>query len=294
MFTAQIAFQANAERAQEIVDATPIELFTQPVLPAQPLHSVEQPVKSDVLGLVELILKRRDHLEKLIREPGLQSQLVPRFLAISLIGFVLYGVAISLVFNSANEWPRFTPIKDLVTGSESTIVFFDTVGVREGRLSRWLDGSAPILIAAYAIGLVAATCVCLPSLYFYGLLAGVRMSMLDVVVHALKAKATTAVALVGILPIYAAIGLGIVIFELPEHVREVTFWLGLSLPFLAGLFGTYSLYRGFAGLTDTLPPHRRCRRECFLRRLVLSWSACYTAVMPVMIHTCWVMFSGGS
>jgi hypothetical protein len=119
------------------------------------------------------------------------------------------------------------------------------------------------------------------------------MTMLDVVVQTLKAKATSAVALVGILPIYAALGLAIVIFDLPEPVRIGTYWLGLVLPFLAGLFGTYALYRGLARLTDTLPAERRADRECFLQRLVLSWAACYTAVTPVMIHTLWVLFATG-
>ena len=56
---------------------------------------------------------------------------------------------------------------------------------------------------------------------------------------------------------------------------------------LSGAWGTYSLYRGFSGLTDTLPPDRCERRGCFLRRLVVSWAACYTAVSPIMIYTVW-------
>ena len=286
MSTAEIHFVRDKGLAPLIVDATVCESE----LPTTPF--AEEPVTTDLLGLVELILKRRDRLERLIREPARQSQLLPRFLAISLLGFVLFGVAMSLVFSAAGEWPRLAAIRDLVAGNAVRPVTFEPLAPGASRLSHWLDGSAPTLIAAYAIGLVAATGVCLPSLYFYGLLAGVRMTMLDVVIHALKAKATAAVALVGVLPIYAALGLGIVIFDVPAPVRAVTFWLGLILPFLAGVFGTYSLYRGFAGLTDTLPPDRRCHRECFLRRLVLSWAACYTAVTPVMIHTLWVLLRG--
>jgi hypothetical protein len=178
-----------------------------------------------------------------------------------------------------------------VAGEASSIARFDSLGDGETHRRPWLDGSAEALVAAYAIGLIAATGICLPSLYFYGLLAGVRITMLDVVIQSLKAKATAAVALVGILPIYAALGLAVAIFDLPSSVRNTTFWLGLVLPFLAGLFGTYSLYQGLAGFTDTLSPDRRCRRECFLRRLVLSWAACYTAVTPVMIHTLWAMLA---
>jgi hypothetical protein len=255
------------------------------------MPGIEAPAKTGVTDLVELILKRRDRLEQLIREPSLQSVLLPKFLAIALIGFVFFGVALSLVFTSAGQWPRLVAIRDIVTGQTDSIVTFDSLPSAQTPLGRWLDGSAEALIAAYAIGLIAATGICLPSLYFYGLLAGVRMTMLDVVLQALKSKATAAVALVGVLPIYAALGLAVAIFDLPEPLRNVTFWLGLALPFLAGLFGTYSLYHGLAGFGDTLAADRRCRRECFLRRLVLSWAACYTAVTPVMIHSLWVMLA---
>ena len=238
--------------------------------------------------ILELILKRRERLENLIREPALQSLLLPKLLAIALIGFVLFGVALALVFTAADQWPRLVPISEILAGKTSSIASFESSLTTGGGAKRWVDGSAISLIGAYAFGLIAATGICLPSLYFYGLLAGVRMTMMDVVCQALKAKASAAVALVGVLPIYAALGLAVVIFDLPDAVRSATFWLGMILPFLAGLFGTYSLYQGLAGFADTLPPARRNRRECFLRRLVVSWAACYTAVSPVMIHSLWV------
>jgi hypothetical protein len=147
------------------------------------------------------------------------------------------------------------------------------------------------LIAAYDLGLIAAAGVCLPSLYFYGLLAGIPMSMARVTVHTVKAMSTTAVALVGILPIYMAFSLGAAIFHAPQLYSDSILWLGLILPFAAGLFGISSLYEGFTGLADVLPAERRYRRTCFLRRLVVSWSVCYTAVTPVMIYTLWEYFS---
>jgi hypothetical protein len=134
-------------------------------------------------------------------------------------------------------------------------------------------------------GLIAASGVCLPSLYFYGLLSGIKPSMLDVLMQTLKAKAVSAVALVGILPIYAALALGFAIFELPQE--HLVLWLGLVLPFIAGLYGVRSLYFGFARLAQQLPVECRFDRACFLRRLVVSWAAIYTAVTPVMIYTVW-------
>jgi hypothetical protein len=123
-------------------------------------------------------------------------------------------------------------------------------------------------------------------------LSGVRMTMMDVVIHALKSKAVAAVTLVGILPIYAAFGLAIAIFPLPDVPRDSVLLLGLALPFIAGLSGTYSLYRGLSTLTDTMAADRRLDRECFLQRLVLSWSGVYSAVSPVLIFTLWQRLQG--
>jgi hypothetical protein len=51
------------------------------------------------------------------------------------------------------------------------------------------------------------------------------------------------------------------------------------------------MYQAFSLLCDTMPANRIERRGCFLRRLVLSWSAIYTAVMPVMIYSVWEVLS---
>jgi hypothetical protein len=134
---------------------------------------------------------------------------------------------------------------------------------------------------------VAATGICLPSFYFYCLLSGVKVSVLQITTQTLKSKAASAVLLMGVLPIYVAVVLGMMVFRVPAVEMQFALYLGLVLPFLAGLAGVRSLYKGFMGLADTLPTQRRCRRECFLRRLTLAMAACYTAVTPVMIYTLW-------
>lgn len=124
------------------------------------------------------------------------------------------------------------------------------------------------------------------------------MSMVDVVLHSLKSKATGAVGLIGILPMYAAVGMGVIILvgsvtqvsSEPAGFLTMALWLGLILPFIGGLFGTWSMYRGFRGLADTLPADRRESRACFLDRLAISWVAVYTAVSPLMIFTLWEYF----
>jgi hypothetical protein len=153
----------------------------------------------------------------------------------------------------------------------------------------WSGAVRPALClwAAYTLGLVAATGICLPSFYFYGLLAGVKITMVQVTTHVLKGKATTAIMLLGLLPIYLAVVLGLIIFRATPDALQVALGVGLVLPFLAGLWGVRSIYTGFMRLADTLPVKCRDRRACFLRRLTLAWAACYTVVSPVMIWTLW-------
>jgi hypothetical protein len=227
----------------------------------------------------------------MIRETGNQLQMLPRLLATSFVAFVIFGIAMTLVFSAAGVWPHLTPIEKYLENSNRNLLVFeghDAVTF----WTPWLNGDAFRLIAAYAIGLIAATGICLPSLYFYGLLAGIRMTMLDVVIHAVKSKATAAITLIGIIPIYAALGLAIAIFSLPVLSRDFVLLLGLLLPFIAGLSGTYSLYRGLSAMTDTMTPEQQSHRQCFLQRLVVSWCAVYSAVSPVLIFTLWQHLQG--
>ncbi len=252
------------------------------------LTEVKEP---NTLGLVELLLKNRRGLHQLLRQKTAHAGLLPRLLAISIIGFVLFGVTMSLVLTVSNRWPSLTAIATVIDHPTHGLMSFDPIHSSWGKIGPWVNGQAIVLTGAYAFGLVAASCVALPSLYFYCLLAGVRMSMLEVVVHAVKAKSIAAVALVGILPIYVAAAMGVVIFHADEYLLQLTIFVGLILPFIAGFWGTASLYHGFSQLCDTMPADRMANRQCFLRRLVLSWSTCYSAIMPVMIYSLWQVLS---
>ena len=267
-----------------------VEIVDNDAIAHEPATAIE-PRDLHTLGLVELLLKNRQGLHRVLRDRPVHALLLPRLLAIALTGFVLFGVTMSLVLTVSNRWPTLTAISTWLDAPTSRLITFDTINSSFGKLGPWLSGQALVLTTAYAFGLVAASGVALPSLYFYCLLAGVRMTMLEVVVHAVKSKAISAVALIGILPIYVAIAMGVVIFDVNEYWLRATMYLGLLLPFIAGLWGTVSLYQGFSQLCDTLPADRMASRECFMRRLVLSWSACYSAIMPVMIFSLWQVLS---
>jgi hypothetical protein len=248
--------------AMPAMDAAEAPMF-ESASPALGTHSA--------LGLAELLLKNRLQVDDLLRDESRQVDLFPRFLVISLASFSAYAWAMVLLLGASPN------------GSIPDVL-------KEG----WSFAVRPVmgLWLAYALGLVAATGICLPSFYFYGLLAGVKISFLQVVTHCLKGQASTAIMLIGILPIYVAIALGMLIFAAPVEVQQVVLSIGLLLPFMAGLWGVYSIYHGFMRLADTLPSRCRDRRTCFLRRLTLAWAACYTAVTPFMIHALWTQFTG--
>jgi len=259
---------------------------------AKPVHAPVnvEPCDSTLIGITDAILKSPESLDRRIAESTSSATLIMKLLAVSLFGFVLFGFAMSLVFSSAKMWPQLQPLKVALVKDLSSAMSFTDLPATTSILEPWLNGRAFKLTLAYTIGLIGATGVCLPSLYFYGLLAGVRMTMLDVVMHALKAKATAAIALIGILPVYAAFALGVILFDCAPATRELVFHLGLALPFIAGVAGCQSLYRGFGNLPCDLSPTLQYQRQCFLRRLLMSWSLIFTAVSPVMIHELWASF----
>jgi hypothetical protein len=225
------------------------------------------PNERSTIGIVELFLKDRPRLDGIVRDPSRSAELFPRLLAIALGGFTIFGVAIAMVLITAGlSLPGIPAVN-------------------------WTDGSSVSLLLAYDLGLIAACGVCLPSFYFYGLLAGVRTSMLQVAIYSLQGLAATSVALVGILPVYVAVALGLVIFEARPDLVRFALYVGLTLPFIAGLWGVWPIYRGFMSLARALAKDDASCRECFLRRLIAAWAACYTAVTPVMIYTLWRHFT---
>jgi hypothetical protein len=245
-------------------DASPLEplLAEEQQRPIEAIAPQALPINGrSVLGLVELLLKAPAQLDEQVRDPIRQADLIPRLLILSLTSFALFSIVLTLL---------------LLAAEPGAVPFI---------LENWSHMVEPAVALglAYPIGMVAATGICLPTFYFFGLLAGVRISVLEVAAHVLKGKAATAVLLLGLMPIYLSITLGMLIFHADDTAMSVALTVGLVLPFLAGLWGVRSIYVGFLRLADTLPPERRCRRTCFLRRLTVAWAAVYTAVTPVMI-----------
>lgn len=233
--------------------------------------AAEANTASPSTGVLDLLLKDQSRIDALLRTVDGQRELMPKLLAVALAGFALYGVTITVLLNLARSngfW---------LTGLPA---------------ASWNDATGGNLMFAYCLGLIIANGVCLPSFYFYGLLAGVRISMLGTAAHALKGMAAGAIALVGVLPIYIAVALNALIYSDSRPWLTLLTLIALALPFLAGIWGAISLYRGFLGLADTIPAHYRGGRHCLLRRLILAWSGVYTFVTPLVIYSLWQHLSG--
>jgi hypothetical protein len=260
---------------------------------ALPATGAETAARAGTPLLIELILKDRRALHRLLWSTRNRIELATRLLGISLATFVLFGVAMALTCDAAAMWPHLMPTAQWLKNPSAGLFTYLEAAEKGRFVQSWMTGRAERLVIAYAFGLIAASCVSLPSLYFYSLLSGLRMTFTEVVLHTLKATAVSAVALVGILPIYVALVLGaVVFFPSRADLVQLSMFVGLCLPFLAGLWGTKSLYVGFAELCDRMPKEFQTNRACFLRRLILAWCGCYTAIAPVMIATVWQHLGG--
>ena len=225
------------------------------------------PENHTVIGLFELLLKNPARLDELAGDPARQRELFPRLLLIAQAGYLVYSAVMLLLLNLAPDAALPASLHVAVPSAS------------------WADGSALGLPVGYGMGLVIASCICLPSFYFYSLLAGVRMSWLQIASIVLRGSAANGVMLLGIVPIYVAVALGLLVTSAPAEWLGATLLFGLLLPFVAGLWGLREIYRGVMHVGANLSID--CRRQYFLRRLTLSWAAVYTAVVPVLIYRLW-------
>ncbi len=250
-----------------------VDLLQAPAgLKDEPSLATEAPT---TLGLVELLLKQPGRVDALSHEAAHQAALLPRLLLIAQASYLVFGLVLVLVLNVAPaEALRFGPLLGIPPAA-------------------WEDGTALSLPLAYNLGIVLAACVCLPSFYFYSLLAGVRLSWLQISLVVAKGTAANAVMLLGILPIYVAIALGGIVLHAPAELLHGAIVAGLLLPFGAGLWGLREIYRSIVTLSANIPLQGPCPRPCFLRRLTFAWAAVYTAVVPVMIYRLWEYFAIG-
>lgn len=210
-------------------------------------------------NLTEMTLKRPDDVRSVSRDEDLQPRVVLNLLLIGLAGIATFSIAFTIILACA-------PPLDWVPRVSLT------------------DRSVLRPVLTYTIGMAGALGLCLPSFYFYGLLAGVRASMLQVTAISLHALANTGIVLLGMLPIYVGAILGIIVLGATDGpIYPFLVGLGLLLPFIAGLANLRVMVQGFVDLIRTLPETRAESRAPMVRLLALAWAALYTAVAPVTL-----------
>jgi len=211
------------------------------------------------INLTEMTLKRPEDVRAVTRDEDLQPRAVLNLLLIGLAGIALFSAAFTVILDCSPRIPWVPRVS-----------FHDRSILR------------PML--SYTIGMVGALGICLPSFYFYGLLSGIRASMLQVTAISLHALATTGIILMGLLPIYVGSILGVIVVGATHNlVYPFLVAVGLLLPFLAGLTSLKVMYEGFVDLIRTLPETRMESRAPMVRMLALAWACLYTAVAPVTL-----------
>ena len=220
---------------------------------AADLGSIGDPT---ALDLVNWMLTDRPRFREALADEDLQQQLLPRLLAIATGSFFAYGLIMWVVVATTGAHLPF------MSGRPGVF-------------------SIPL---AYALGIVGAVGICLPSFWFFAIQCGFRLTLRNIVIAIAGGQALTSIFLIGILPVYAAFILGAE--RLGGGVEALSSWtvIGLLLPLGAGLIGAAELNDWFTGLASTLPAEARARREGVVEFLGLWSTGLYVVVAPVLVY----------
>jgi hypothetical protein len=221
-------------------------------------------------GLFEVLLKAPGRLDPFVRDPKLRGKLIAGFTAIVGVVFALHGLILSLFLATA---PAGAVPGILSPGWSGT----------------W--GSGVALCAAYPVGLLLATLLCLPSYLYLAVLGGTRMTLGEVLAQSLKGKAATAVLHVGLLPIYAVVMLSLRLLVPSAELLALGLYVGLVLPFFVGLRGALSIYAGLRSTVNALPWQERKRRYAVPGWLVMAWALLFTLAAPLALFELWKRLS---
>jgi hypothetical protein len=202
------------------------------------------------LGLTRLLLRDPGALNEELARPERLPVRVAQLLGLSVGTFAVFGAVVGVMVTllGHNSFAQAAP-------------------------HPW--ASLPIV---FALGLTGALGLCLPVFVFCAQVSGLDASPALVTAQALRAKATSALALAALLPAYIAVSLGALWFRVGADEAIV---LGLLLPVLVGLVGITAIVRGFLDLAER--QGLRHERRAGLTALVVGASAVYTLVAPVAL-----------
>ena len=209
----------------------------------------------------DLLVRDRDAAYAECAEAERATRLMPRFIGLGLASFLAYAAAMGLL-HAVNPDP--------LGGAEDPIRF----GAR--------------IFCAYAGAFFGTNIAALPTFYFHTLIAGVRTHGWRVSVEVMRAQATEATVMLGVLPAFLAAGIG-------ASMMNLTLWadsaeaFGYLLPFVAGLPGSLGLLRTMRRLAAEAPDRPHSQRNATPTLLALAWCALFTVMAPVGVWGIWHM-----
>ena len=215
-----------------------------------------EPLESTV-PLIDLLLRHRKQADRQCADPDASARLLPRLTAMAIAGIAAYSLVQGLLL-TGGTFPWWSALSDSHPAIAIGAVFL-----------------------SFEFGLMGAQIAGLPTFYFHGLLSGLHPHAWRITVESMRARATASVVLLGLLPIYLALSLGLQLMSADAY--EVVVSCGYALPFVAGLAAPLSLQRAFDAMGRQQAeenPNRTGRRAMPLL-LVLAWSALFTAMAPL-------------
>lgn len=213
------------------------------------------------LHTFDLLVRDREAAYAECSEASRAARLLPRFIGLGLAGFLAHGAAMGLL-HAVNPDP--------LGGDDDPVRF----GAR--------------MFAAYAGAFFGTNIAALPTFYFHTLLAGVRTHGWRVSVEVLRAQATEATVLLGVLPAFLAAGVGAGLMGLNDWADTAEAF-GFLLPFIAGLPGSLGLLRTLRRLAGEAPDRPHGQRNATPTLLALAWCVLFTVMAPVGVWGIWTL-----
>lgn len=215
-----------------------------------------------VPSVYELLVRDREAAWQACSDPQTSARLLPRLVGLGLLGTAAYATALG-----ALQAMDFTEFHDLTATQHGLRVF-----------------------TSYAGAFFGANLAALPTFYFHTLVAGVRTHGWRVSVEVMRAQATQAMVMLGVLPMYFAAGVGLLQLGL-DQTWEAWRGFGFVLPFLCGLPGSIYLMQTFFRLARENPPAPPAQRTAAPALLTLAWCSLFAVMAPVGVVGIWSALS---
>ncbi len=238
---------------------TTIDEFNSQSTPAADERST--PTDATLFHFFEAMLRDGEEIDDMVCDEDNLVATLQKMLLLAVLGLSTYGVAFGALLQAA-------PLDASFLGGLLPL------------------GGNPVIWMPLALtgGFMAAIAVCLPSFYFYTQLSGLDASFRLVTAQSLRVQARTSLLLLGVLPFYFAIGLT-PFLGISAIAMELDFVIaiGLTLPFLVGFTGLWSVYTSFRRLIERLPITHP-RRGDFVLLMVAAWATVMASVAPVAVY----------